>query len=150
MISAVVAAALWTGSALAEGDGAFASGSMLDANVGSGAQINAEDWKDMLDVNVSGNQLTGGGVNSNGGDRVSDDVVLSMGDYPVVASAALDVTVSGNEVSVAGNGSSADSTLSFSEGSGFMNSYGVTAVAINSGPNASQSVNVNVMSDVSL
>ena len=29
--------------ALAEGDGVFASGSMLDANVGSGAQINAEE-----------------------------------------------------------------------------------------------------------
>ena len=42
------------------------------------------------------------------------------------------------------------SSLTFSDHSGFTNSYGVTAVAINSGANASQSVNVNVMSDVSL
>jgi len=150
VIAAVAALALWAGSVSADGDGAYSSGTVLDANLGSGKQINAEDWKEMMDVNVDGNQLTGGAINSNGGDRLSDDVVLNLGEYPLVASAALDVTVSGNEISVSGDGSSASSSLTFSGGSGFMDSYGVTAVAINSGANASQSVNVNVMSDVSL
>ena len=150
VIAVVAALALWSGMASAEGDGAYLSGSMLDANLGSGSQINAEDWNDMMDVNVDGNQLTGGAINSNGGDRTSDDVVLNLGETPLVASAALDVAVSGNEISVGGDGSSASSSMTFSGASGFMDSYGVTAVAINSGANSSQSVNVNVMSDVSL
>jgi len=148
---AVVTATLWGGSALADGgDGAYlGNGAVtLDANLGSGEQINAENWHDMIDVNTSGYQLTGGAINSNGGDRNSDDVVLNMGDYPLLASAALDVEVVGNVISVGGDNSSADSSLTFSEQSGFMYSYGVTAVAINSGANASQSVSVNVMSEV--
>ena len=152
MIVAVAATALWAGSGFADGDNAFLGDLAVteDVNIGSGEQVNANDWEDMFDVNAGGNQLTGGGINSNAGDRSSDDVVLNMGDLPLLASTALDVEVVGNEISVTGSGSSADSSLTFSDHSGFTNSYGVTAVAINSGANASQSVSVNVMSEVSL
>ena len=151
-IVAVAATALWTGIALADGDAAFLGALAVteDVNIGSGEQVNANDWQDMFDVNAGGNQLTGGGINSNAGDRSSDDVVLNLGDLPLLASTALDVEVVGNEISVTGSGSSADSSLTFSDHSGFTNSYGVTAVAINSGANASQSVSVNVMSEVTL
>ena len=151
-IVAVAATALWTGIALADGDDAFLGDLALteDVNIGSGEQVNANDWEDMFDVNAGGNQLTGGGINSNAGDRSSDDVVLNLGDLPLLASTALDVEVVGNEISVTGSGSSADSSLTFSDHSGFTNSYGVTAVAINSGAHASQSVSVNVMSEVAI
>ena len=123
MIVAVAATALWAGSALADGDDAFLGDLALteDVNIGSGEQVNANDWEDMFDVNAGGNQLTGGGINSNAGDRSSDDVVLNMGDLPLLASTALDVEVVGNEISVTGSGSSADSSLTFSDHSGFTN-----------------------------
>jgi len=155
LIAAVSAIAIWAGSptsASAEGGvGASATGDFFDANVGSGSQTNAELWHDMDDVNLRGNQLTGESINSNAGDRTSHDVVLNLsGNYPVLTSAALDVEVSGNDINVAGDGGSATSSISFSNSSGFMNNYGVTAVAVNSGPAASQSVSVNVMANVTL
>ena len=150
-VTVICVAALWAGSALADGDDAWVTDVTTDdLNLGSGTQTNANDWHDMFDVNVDGNQLTGGGINSNAGDRSSDDVVLNLGDLPLLASTALDVEVVGNEISVTGTDASADSSLTFSDHSGFTNSYGVTAVAINSGANASQSVSVNVMSEVTL
>ena len=151
-IVAVAATALWTGIALADGDGAFLGdlAATEDVNIGSGEQVNANDWEDMFDVNAGGNQLTGGGINSNGGDRNSDDVVILSGAMPEVANYALDASVSDNSISVSGSGSNADSTVSFSGNSGFTNSYGITAVAVNSGAGASQSVSVNVMSSLSV
>jgi len=89
-------------------------------------------------------------VNSNAGDRSSDDVVLNLGDTALVANAALDVAVSGNSTSVGGDDSSANSSIGISDLSGFTENYGVTAVSLNSGSAASQSVSVNVMSDLSL
>jgi len=152
MIAAMAATALWAGTALAQVDDAYLGDGTLadDVNVGTGAQINANDWEDMLDTNAGGNQLTGGGVNSNAGDRTSNDIVLTAGDYPLVASAALAVEVSHNSITVQGENASANSELIFTNDSGFTNSYGVTAVAINSGANASQSVSVNVMSEVAV
>ena len=151
LIAATSAIMIWAGAATAAGDGANASGALFDANIGSGQQTNANDWEHMGDVNLDGNQLTGYSVNGNAGDRVSNDVILNLeGDYPLVANAALAVEVSGNSIAVGGDNSSASSTLSFSNNSGFMNNYGVTAVSVNSGPSASQSVTVNVMADVSL
>ena len=150
VIAALGAIFIWAGSASANGNGADISGDLLDVNVGSGAQTNANERDNMFDVTAGGNQLTGGGVNSNGGDRTSDDVVLNLGDTPLLANAALDVEVSGNSVAVGGNDSSANSSLSVDGNSGFTNNYGVTAVSLNSGSAASQSVSVNVMSDLSL
>ena len=143
---------LWGGAAAAEGDfvelGAEAF--VLDTNLGSGSQTNADDWSSMGDVNAGGNQLTGGGVNSNGGDRVSDDVALLLGDSAEVASYALEASVSNNQLLVDGNESHSDSSTGFEGDSGFSSSYGVTAVSLNAGSSASQSVNVNVTSAVSL
>ena len=154
MIAALAATALWAGSALAQelGDEAIlGAGALTDsANVGSGKQINANDWEDMADVNAGGNQLTGGGLNNNAGHRTSNDVVITAGMYPLLASAALAAEVSGNELMVTGDGATANSSIEFTDASGFMSSYGVTAVAINSGAHASQSVSVNVMSEVAI
>ena len=151
VLTVICAAVLWTGAALADGDDAWVTEVATDdLNLGSGTQTNANDWKDMFDVNVDGNQLTGGGINSNGGDRNSNDVVILTGATPQVANYALDASVSGNTLSVGGAGSSADSSVSFSNNSGFKNSYGITAVAVNSGAGASQSVSVNVMSSLSV
>ena len=150
-VTVICVAALWAGSALADGDDAWvADVTTDDLNLGSGTQPNANDWHDMFDVNVDGNQLTGGGINSNGGDRNSDDVVILSGAMPEVANYALDASVSDNSISVAGSGSSADSAVAFSGNSGWTNSYGITAVAVNSGAGASQSVSVNVMSSLSV
>ena len=150
VIAALGAIFIWAGSASANGNEADITGDLLVINVGSGNQTNANDWENMSDVNAGGNQLTGGGVNSNAGDRTSDDVVLNLGDTPLLANAALDVEVSGNSAHVAGDGSSANSSVGISELSGFKENYGVTAVSLNSGSSASQSVSVNVMSDLSL
>ena len=150
VIAALGAIFIWAGSASANGNSADISGDLLDVNVGSGVQTNANEWDNMFDVNAGGNQLTGGGVNSNGGDRTSDDVVLNLGDTPLLANAALDVEVSGNSIAVGGDDSSASSSLGISDNSGFTSNYGVTAVSLNSGSAASQSVSVNVMSDLSL
>ena len=150
VIAALGAIFIWAGSASANGNAADIAGDLLDVNVGSGAQTNANEWDNMFDVNAGGNQLTGGGVNSNGGDRTSDDVVLNLGDTPLLANAALDVEVSGNSIAVGGDDSSASSSLGISDNSGFTSNYGVTAVSLNSGSAASQSVSVNVMSDLSL
>ena len=143
---------LWGGAAVADGDFAElgAEALALDVNLGSGSQTNADDWSSMDDVNAGGNQLTGGGINSNGGNRDSDDVALLMGDNAEVASYALEASVSNNQLLVDGNESHADSSTGFEGASGFSSSYGITAVSVNAGSSASQSVNVNVTSAVTL
>ncbi|NRA06963.1 MAG: hypothetical protein HRU02_02310 [Myxococcales bacterium] len=143
---------LWGGAAVADGDFAElgAEALALDVNLGSGSQTNADDWSSMGDVNAGGNQLTGGGINSNGGNRDSDDVALLMGDNAEVASYALEASVSNNQLLVDGNESHADSSTGFEGDSGFSSSYGITAVSVNAGSSASQSVNVNVTSAVTL
>ena len=122
----------------------------MDVNVGSGVQVNAVNWADMADVNAGGNQLTGGGVNSNGGERISADLVMALAGMTTVTSSALDVEVKGNSIRIEGENASANSTLLFADGSGFSNNYGVTAVGINAGANSSQNVSVNIMSSVSI
>jgi len=147
-----IALVLWAGAALAEGDGAELSMNSLtdDANVGSGTQTNVSDWSEMESVNVGGRQLTAGAVSSNGGDRNSDDVLILMGDNAEVANYALDASVTDNQLSVGGSGSHADSSTTFDGTSGFDSSFGITAVSLNAGSSASQSVNVNVTSSVSM
>ena len=143
---------LWGGAAVADGDFAElgAEALALDVNLGSGSQTNADDWSSMGDVNAGGNQLPGGGINSNGGNRDSDDVALLMGDNAEVASYALEASVSNNQLLVDGNESHADSSTGFEGDSGFSSSYGITAVSVNAGSSASQSGNVNVTSAVTL
>lgn len=151
-IAGMSALLLWAGSAVAEGEMAVVDDGALteDLNVGSGTQTNANDWEDMGDTNAGGNQLTGGGTNSNGGDRTSDDVAILLGSEAEVANYALDVSVTENGLIVDGDEASADSTTSFDGASGFESSYGVTAVSVNAGAGASQSVSVNVTSSVGM
>lgn len=151
-ILGLCAVVFWASSAVADGDWASlgVDSEADNANVGSGSQTNANDWDDMLDVNLGGNQLTGGGINSNGGDRESSDVVIIAGDTAEVSSYTLDASVTDNSVSVAGSGSSADSKIEFSHNSGYTNNYGVTAVSLNAGAGANQSVSVNVNAAVDL
>ena len=153
-LSIVVSCAMvvWAGSALADGDYAsLGENSAADnVNVGSGTQTNAEDWEGMFDVNLEGNQLTGGGFNNNGSDRESQDVVIMAGDAAEVTNYALEASVSENGVSVAGDHGYADSSLDFADSSGYTNNYGVTAVSLNAGAAASQSVSVNVNAAIDL
>jgi len=147
---AMVALLLWAGSAVADSSADMGDdGIVEDLNLGEGIQTNANNWEDMGDTNAGGNQLTGGGVSSNGGDRFSDDIAVLLGQEAEVASYALDVSVTENSLNVGMDGQ-ADSLLEFSETSGFENSYGVTAVTVNAGSSASQSVSVNVTSAVSM
>ena len=121
-----------------------------DVNAGAGRQVNAHGWSNMSNANAGGNQLTGGGNNSNAGDRDSNDLILLAHEGAQVASYALEVSVTANRVSVSGPGSSADSRSEFSAGSGVDGSFGVSAISINSGGSASQNVNVNVTSLVGM
>ena len=124
-----------------------------DANTGSGSQDNSVTVQDFWEFIGNANSGTGGQVidslNSNPGDRTSSDIVMTLGDTPVVANAALGASISGNAVSVSGSGGSAGTALEMSDGSGFRNMAGVNAIALSSGHNSSQNVSVNVTAAVS-
>ena len=189
----LLALALWVanaGTALAGNENTNARGDLdaLDANQGTGTQVNADDWENMDNVlagdgsqnqDTANNANTGEGLqdnstssadgwteldnanngsatqtvdssNSNGGDRISNDIVLSLGDDgSSVSSAALEATVSGNSVLVEGDFGGADSGMSLSTGSGFRDLAGVSAVAMAAGANASQNVSVTVTAGMS-
>jgi len=130
------------------GSGSQAADVAGDSNAGSGTQNNqsldASVWETMDNANAgSGTQLVGSS-NSNGGNRNSDDVVVDAGDAAAVSNSALAGTVSNNQVLVTTDGSSANSSLTLSDGAGFTNMYGVNAIALSSGANSSQNVSVNV------
>lgn len=177
-----------TGMAFAGDSNTLASGFIdaMDANQGSGTQVNGDDWKEMFNALVgSGNQSadiygpanTGSGeqdnsfvdgadwkeivnanagpgsqvlqgTNSNGGDRVSNDVVIDLGSNSAVANAALEAQVTGNAVVASGANAQANSSITMSGNSGFTNMYGVNAIAVSSGANSSQNVSVNVTARV--
>ena len=123
------------------------------ANSGSGVQDNsiseADDWELMENANAGSGAQVLNSYNSNGRDRTSDDVVFHMGSDTAVANAALDSQVTGNTVAITGGGS-ADSSMSFTNGSGFSGMYGINAIALSSGANASQNVSVNVTASVTV
>jgi hypothetical protein len=194
VISALImlSLALWVanaGTALAGDANTDARGdlSALDANQGTGVQVNADNWENMNNVlagdgsqaqDTAQNNNTGVGTqdnsvssantwdefgnanngrgtqtmdssNSNGGDRDSNDIVFSLGDEDsYVNSSALEASVSGNSVSVAGELGMANSTMELGTGSGFRDLAGVSAVAMAAGGNASQNVSVNVTAGV--
>ena len=140
-------------SAALAGDGTQNTEIDGDANTGSGTQDNSQAssdyWKSIGNANTgSGAQVTDSS-NSNGGDRVSDDIILGAGRDSTVGNAALEATVSGNSVVVEGTDGAASSGLSISAGSQFNGLSGVSAVAMGSGSNASQNVGVNVTAIVS-
>ena len=140
-------------SAALAGSGTQSSNIDGEANTGSGSQNNSEAssdaWHDISNANIgTGTQVTESS-NSNGGDRVSDDIVLGASLDSTVGNAALEATVSGNSVAVDGAGSAASSEMSISDGSQFHGLSGVSAVAMGSGSNASQNVGVNVTATVS-
>jgi len=134
------------------GSGSQNSGTQGDSNTGSGSQDNSVDTADgWVDIgngnNGSGAQILGS-RNSNGGDRVSSDIVMELGNNGSVANSALESTVSGNAVTVTAMNAHADSTLTMNGGSGFSNMFGVNAIALSTGANSSQNVNVNVTANV--
>jgi hypothetical protein len=191
-VAILLALALWVanaGTALAGNENTNARGDLnaLDANQGTGVQVNADDWENMDNVlagdgsqnqDTANNANTGEGLqdnstasadawdeienanngsatqtvdssNSNGGDRISNDIVLSLGhDGSSVSSAALEATVSGNSVLVEGDYARTDSEMALGGGAGFRDMAGVSAVAMAAGANASQNVSVNVTAAV--
>ena len=190
-VATLLALALWVanaGTALAGNENTNARGDLnaLDANQGTGVQVNADHWENMDNVlagNGSQNQdtvnnaNTGEGLqdnsnssadswgeignanngsatqtvdssNSNGGNRISNDIVIGGGDETAVASAALEAAVTGNAVSLLELNATVDSSMKLDNMSGFKDLAGVSAVAIAAGSNASQNVNVQVSADV--
>ena len=135
------------------GSGAQAIDTGDDANTGSGSQDNSytsqEDWENMGNANSGTGAQVIDSTNSNGGDRNSSDIVITLGNDSVVATGTLEASVSGNSVSVSGSGGSAESRLFITDGSGFRNMAGINAIALSSGHNSSQNVNVNVTASVS-
>ena len=132
------------------GSGAQAAYNNEDANTGSGTQDNStasqDYWTDMLNANAGSGAQVMDSSNSNGGDRVSNDIVLDLGDHASVANSALDSSITGNAVT-AENGM-AGSSMTISDGSGFFNMAGVNAIALSSGHNSSQNISVNVTASV--
>ena len=130
------------------GSGSQASDIARDANTGSGTQTNdsldASIWEAIDSANAGSGTQISNSLNSNGGNRMSDDVVILAGDAASVSNSALESTVSNNSVTVGTGGVSANSSLSLSGGAGFSNMYGVNAIALSSGANSSQNVSVNV------
>ncbi len=133
-------------------DGTPANG---NANTGSGSQDNStsstDQWTNVESANNGSGAQIHGSRNSNGGDRDSNDIVLSLGsDGSSVTSSALEASVSGNAITVSAVGASANSTMAMSGvgGSGFHDLAGVSAVAMAAGGNASQNVSVSVTADV--
>ena len=135
------------------GDGNQSAAIAGEANTGSGSQDNSsasqDAWSNMDNANAGSGAQVHNSSNSNGGDRTSSDIVMNLGDTAVVANGALEASVSGNSVNVSGSDTSASSGLSISDGSGFSNMNGVNAIALSSGHNSSQNVNVNVTASVS-
>ncbi len=136
------------------GDGTQTQDTVNNANTGEGLQDNstssADGWDDLENANNGSATQTVDSSNSNGGDRISNDIVLSLGDDgSSVSSAALEATVSGNSVLVEADFARADSGMSLGAGSGFRDLAGVSAVAMAAGANASQNVSVNVTAAVS-
>lgn len=130
------------------GSGAQNTDTDGNANTGTGTQNNAfttqQRWKDMDYANTGTGAQVLNSQNSNGGERVSDDVVIDMGDTTRLATADLEAAVSGNSVAVAGAHGGADAAMEMSGDSQFHGLAGVNAIALGSGGNASQNVSVNV------
>ena len=137
------------------GDGSQTQDTMGNANTGSGSQDNstssASGWSGSSDGssvnNGSGGQL-GDSQNSNGGDRISNDIVMTGGNEVAIASAALEAVVTGNAVSLMEINTTVDSSMTLDQSSGFRDMAGVSAIAMAAGSNASQNVNVQVSADV--
>ena len=125
------------------------------ANTGSGeqdnSQVDAADWRVIGDANAGSGSQVRDSVNSNGLDRVSNDAVIVAGSLAAVSHSDLASQVSGNSVSVGQGayGGKANSSIRMNEESGFNNMYGVNAITLSAGANASQNVSVNVTASVS-
>jgi hypothetical protein len=134
------------------GGGSQSSFTGFDANTGSGSQDNSsasnDDWQDMINANAGSGAQVLDSQNSNGGDRDSNDIVMTLGNNAAVANGALESAVTGNAVTVSGTDTSATSTLEISDEAGFSNMAGVNAIALSSGANSSQNVSVNVTASV--
>ena len=134
------------------GSGAQSSDTDGSANTGSGSQNNssssAVDWKIMDNANSGTGSQIANSSNSNGGDRISDDLVVGLGADSKVASGDLEASVSGNAVTISGTTADADSNLGIVGNSGYSNMSGISAVAMETGANGSQNVSVNVTAGV--
>jgi hypothetical protein len=135
------------------GDGNQTQDTVNNANTGDGSQDNstssADGWSNLGSANNGSARQTVDSTNSNGGDRYSNDIVLTLGDDDSsVSISALEASVSGNALSVAADFSQSDSEMSLGTGSGFRDLAGVSAVAMASGANSSQNVSVNVSAGI--
>ncbi len=134
------------------GSGNQSSDTDGSANTGSGDQVNAESdadgWNSISNANNGSGEQISNSENSNGGDRISNDLVIGLGVAASIADGALESSVSGNSMLASGSSSDLDSNLSITSDSGFSSMSGVNAIAATSAGNASQSVGVNVTATV--
>ena len=134
------------------GDGSQAVYTDGAANTGTGSQDNSYDSQNNWSVIDSANSGSGaqvfGSSNSNGGDRDSNDSLLTAGSYASVGNSALEASVSGNAVETLTVAAEANSAMTLSGASRFSGLAGVSAIALGSGGNASQNVAVNVTAQV--
>ena len=134
------------------GSGAQSIDAGGSSNTGTGTQDNTSSFQDEWYSIDNANSDSGAQVlrsdNSNGGDRISNDQVIGGGNGSMVATAALEASVSGNSVAVAGMDGTANSAISIAGDSEFRGLSGVSAIAIGSGDSASQNVGVNVTASV--
>jgi hypothetical protein len=135
------------------GSGSQSADTDGSANTGSGSQNNSAsssvDWMGMDNANSGTGAQISASTNSNGGDRISDDNVIGLGQGSELSTSDLQAAVSGNAVSVLGGSANANSDLFISTDSGFSNMSGINAVAMETGANGSQNVSVNVTAAVS-
>ena len=137
------------GSLVGTGNQARAVGG--SANTGSGSQtdsnVEANNWSDVVNANAgSGGQVTKS-TGSSGRDRESDSLEIGTFDESsmLVSQSVLESSVSRNAVAVAGRESSSDSSFAMRDNSQVSGLLGMNAIAIATGANMSQNVNVSML-----
>ena len=125
------------------------------ANTGSGRQDNAisdaAEWEGIMNANAGTGAQVIQSANANGRDRTSNGIVFltGNGDNGKVTDSTLESSVANNSVTVSGGNGSADSSLVMQNGRPFSGMMGVNTIAISTGANSSQNINVSVLGSIS-
>ena len=134
------------------GSGAQSGSIGGNANTGSGRQENftsdMSDWLDIVNANAGSGAQVVESSGSSGRNRQSDSLRLATpeGNSIKVSLSVLESSVSNNSVAVSGVNGSNDSSFVMEGGHQFSGLLGVNVIVIGTGSNASQNLNVSVVS----
>ena len=134
------------------GSGAQSGSIGGNANTGSGRQENftsdMSDWLDIVNANAGSGAQVVESSGSSGRNRQSDSLRLATpeGNSIKVSLSVLESSVSNNSVAVSGVNGSNDSSFVMEGGHQFSQLLGVNVIVIGTGSNASQNLNVSVVS----